>query len=159
MIGMCWFKCFWNIWNLANWSEFSWKNNNTGVFLTGKYNPFKSKLYLTQHTCTNCTSTTFITVMSMVVYVPNFALWPVMDNTLSFGTNVDPVHKKCRQRMHMLYQLNAHLVSCTIMERCYITFIELTFSFICWYRSVGVQEKGRLKGIVNVCGKIVGRLR
>ena len=85
-------------------------------------------------------------------------LGTVVDEKLNFHGNTERIYKKCRQRMHMLYQLRAHMVSSRILERCYRAFIEsiLTFSFICWFGCLGVKEKKRLTGVVNVCSNIVG---
>ena len=86
-------------------------------------------------------------------------LGTIVDNKLNFHVNTERIYSRCRQRMHMLYQLRALSVSESIMERCYRSFIEsvLTFSSICWFGSLGVKEKARLNGIVNECGRIVGR--
>ncbi len=32
----------------------------------------------------------------------------------------------------------------------------ITFSVVCWYGSLNVENRNRLQGIVKVCGKIVG---
>ena len=39
--------------------------------------------------------------------------------------------------------------------RCFIESI-LTFSFICWFGGLSVQNKNVLGRVVNVCGKVVG---
>ena len=86
-------------------------------------------------------------------------LGTVIDNKLSFAKNAEVVLKKCRQRMYMLYQLRSLMVSSKIMEQCYHAFIEsiLTFSFVCWFRTLSVKSRNSLSGVVNLCSKVVGR--
>ena len=42
---------------------------------------------------------------------------------------------------------------------CYHAFVQsvLTFSFICWYKTINLKSKKPLDNIVNLCSKIVGR--
>lgn len=86
-------------------------------------------------------------------------LGTVIDNKLSFAKNAEVILKKCRQRMYMLYQLRSLMVSSKIMEQCYHAFIEsiLTFSFVCWFRTLSVKSRNSLSGVVNLCSKVVGR--
>ena len=81
-----------------------------------------------------------------------------IDDKLVFDVNSDAIHKKCRQRMHVLYTLRSLHVNSTIMERCYQSFIQsvLAFSVICWFGSLKAKDRMRLNGIVRLCGKIVG---
>ena len=69
---------------------------------------------------------------------------------LSFNENSDAIHKKCRQRMHVLYTLRSLNVNNMILERCYHAFIQsvLVFSLICWFGSLSAREKVRLNGVV-----------
>ena len=85
-------------------------------------------------------------------------LGTVIDNKLTFSSNVEGVYKKCRQRMHLMYQLRAYMVSSKILEKCYRAYVEsvLTFSFVCWFGSVTVKDRNRLNGVVNECSNIVG---
>ena len=85
-------------------------------------------------------------------------LGTIIDDKLSFNENSDAIHKKCRQRMHVLYTLRSLNVNNMILERCYHAFIQsvLAFSLICWFGSLSAREKVRLNGVVRVCGKIVG---
>jgi hypothetical protein len=86
-------------------------------------------------------------------------LGTIIDNKLTFSKNADAIHKKCKQRMYILYQLRSLMVSSKIIQQCYHAFVEsvLTFSFICWFRTLNVKSKNSLAGVVNVCGKVVGR--
>ena len=85
-------------------------------------------------------------------------LGTIVDNKMNFKANAQSVYSKSRQRMHMLYQLRAFMVSSRTLERCYRAFVEsvLTFSFTCWYGCLTVTEKKKLDSVVNECGKIVG---
>ena len=58
-----------------------------------------------------------------------------------------------------MYQLRSLMVSSKTLELCYHAFVEsiLTFSFICWYRTLSVKSRNSLSGIVNVCSRIVGK--
>ena len=85
-------------------------------------------------------------------------LGTVIDNKLSFDSNSDMIHKKCRQRLHILYTLRSLRVDEKILQRCYQAFIlsVLSFSLVCWYECLSERQKGRLNGIVRLCAKIVG---
>lgn len=60
--------------------------------------------------------------------------------------------------MHFLHKLRSFNVNTVFMKMFYSCFIEsvLTFSFICWHRSLSIKQKNRMLGIVKVCSKIVG---
>ena len=85
-------------------------------------------------------------------------LGTVVDEKFKFKKNTEIIHKKCRQRMVMLYQLRSLMVSNRILMQCYQAFVEsiLTFSFICWFGSLDVKDRKLICGIANQCGKIVG---
>ena len=85
-------------------------------------------------------------------------LGSVIDNKLTFNSNADKIHKKCRQRLYILYSLRSLRVNEKILRRCYQAFIlsVLSFSLMCWYESLSERQKGRLNGIVRLCAKIVG---
>ena len=87
-------------------------------------------------------------------------LGTVIDNQFKFKTNTQIIHKKCRQRMVMLYQLRTLKVSSRILMQCYQAFVEsiLTFSFICWFGSLGVSDRKVILRIAKQCGKIVGNI-
>lgn len=86
-------------------------------------------------------------------------LGSIIDNKLAFSRNTEVIFKKCKQRMHIMYQLRSLMVSSKTLELCYHAFVEsvLTFSFICWYRTLSVKSRNSLSSIVNVCSKIVGK--
>ena len=86
-------------------------------------------------------------------------LGTVIDNKLTFDANADVIHKKCRQRLYILYTLRSLRVDEKILQRCYKAFIlsVLSFSLMCWYECLSEKQKGRLNGIVKLCSKIVGR--
>ena len=85
-------------------------------------------------------------------------LGTVIDHQFKFKTNTQIIHKKCRQRMVMLYQLRTLKVSSRILMQCYQAFVEsiLTFSFICWFGSLGVSDRKVILRIAKQCGKIIG---
>ena len=82
----------------------------------------------------------------------------VLDNNLTFHSNVDSIHKKCQSRIYCLQKLRNIGVASDILEMYYRTCIEsvLAVSFTCWYGSLGVRGKKVLNDVVNVCSKVVG---
>ncbi len=66
--------------------------------------------------------------------------------------------KKAHQHMFYLRKLCSFYVDSTFMKMFYSCCIEsvISFSFVCWYGSLNVNNINRLQGIVKVCGKIVG---
>ena len=86
-------------------------------------------------------------------------LGTVIDNKFKFKKNTEIIHKKCRQRMVMLYQLRSLMVSSKILIQCYQAFVEsiLTFSFVCWFGSLDVSDRKIILRIAKQCGKIVGK--
>ena len=85
-------------------------------------------------------------------------LGTLIDNKLSFDQNTDSIHKKCRQRLYILYSLRSLRVDAKILQRCYEAFIMsvLSFSLVCWYGCLNERQKRRLNGNVRLCAKIVG---
>ena len=86
-------------------------------------------------------------------------LGTIIDNKFNFEKNVESIHKKCRQRMVILYQLRSLMVSNKILTQCYRSFVEsiLTFSFICWFGSLNLKNSKNLDRVVKQCSKIVGK--
>ncbi len=60
--------------------------------------------------------------------------------------------------MFYLRKLCSFTVDSTFMKMFYSCCIEsvITFSVVCWYGSLNVENRNRLQGIVKVCGKIAG---
>jgi hypothetical protein len=85
-------------------------------------------------------------------------LGTVFDNKLKFDVNTEHIVKRGQQRVYLLRKLNSFSVSPVILCRFYQSFIEslLSFSFICWFRSLSVHDRNSLTSIVNVCSKIIG---
>jgi hypothetical protein len=85
-------------------------------------------------------------------------LGTVFDNKLKWDVNTEHIVKRGQQRVHLLRKLNSFSVSPVILCRFYQSFIEslISFSFICWFRSLSVHDKNSLTGIVNLCSKIIG---
>lgn len=85
-------------------------------------------------------------------------LGTVIDDKLTFEAQVDTVCRKAHQRLYFLRKLGGFNVDNSFMKMFYSCFIEsvITFSFVCWYGSLNLKNRNRLRGIVKVCGKIVG---
>jgi hypothetical protein len=85
-------------------------------------------------------------------------LGTIFDNKLKFDANTENIVKRGQQRVYLLRKLNSFSVSPVILCRFYQSFIEslLSFSFICWFRSLSVHDRNSLSSIVNVCSKIIG---
>ena len=86
-------------------------------------------------------------------------LGTVIDDKFTFNKNTAIIHKKCRQRMVIFYQLRSLMVSNKILTQCYHAYVEsiLTFSFICWFGSLNVKDKQILNNITKQCSKITGK--
>jgi hypothetical protein len=84
-------------------------------------------------------------------------LGTIFDNKLKFDANTEHV-KREQQRVYLCESSTVFSVSPVILCRFYQSFIEslLSFSFICWIRSLSVHDRNSLSSIVNVCSKIIG---
>ena len=82
----------------------------------------------------------------------------VLDNKLTFESNTNCIVKKCHQRMFCMFRLRSFGVSPKILQMFYRSFIEsvLTSSFVCWFGTLSVKNRGRLNSIVNRRSKVVG---
>ena len=67
-------------------------------------------------------------------------------------------HKKCQSRIYLLQKLRNLNVNSYVLKTFYKSFIEsiLTFSFMCWYACLTMDDKKKVDRVVRVCGKIVG---
>ncbi len=85
-------------------------------------------------------------------------LCTVIDEKLTFEAHVNDLCKKAHQHMFYLRKVCSFYVDSTFMKMFYSCCIEsvISFSFVCWYVSLNVNNRNRLQGIVKVCGKIVG---
>ena len=70
-------------------------------------------------------------------------LGTMLDNNLTFDSNVDIIHKKCQSRIYCLQKLRNIGVASDILEMYYRACIESVFtvSFMCWYGSRGERGK------------------
>ena len=73
-------------------------------------------------------------------------LGTVIDDKLNFNSNTAAIVKKCNQRMFCMYRLQSFEVSPRTLQICYHAFFEsvFTFSFVCWFGSLTVQNKSKL---------------
>ncbi len=85
-------------------------------------------------------------------------LCTVIDEKLTFEAHVNDLCKKAHQHMFYLRKLCSFYMNSTFMKMFYSCCTEsvISFSFVCWYGSLNVNNRNRLQGIVKVCGKIVG---
>jgi len=85
-------------------------------------------------------------------------LGSTFDNNLKWDVNTDQIFKRCQQRMYLLRKLKSFDVNPVILSRFYQSFIEsiLTFSFICWFQNLQIQDRNCLNSIVNISSKIIG---
>ncbi len=85
-------------------------------------------------------------------------LCTVIDEKLTFEAHVNDLCKKAHQHMFYLRKLCSFYMDSTFMKMFYSCCTEsvISFSFVCWYGSLNVNNRNRLQGIVKVCGKIVG---
>ena len=77
----------------------------------------------------------------------------VLDNNLTFNSNIDSKHKKCQSRIYCLQKLRNIGVASDILEMYYHARIEsvLTVYFMCRYGNFGVRGKRVLNDVLNVC--------
>ena len=85
-------------------------------------------------------------------------LGTVLDEKLNFSSNTKLLQKKCQTRIHLLQKLRNLDVNTLVLKTFYRSFIEsiLTFSFICWYACLSMEDKKKVDRVVNICSKIVG---
>lgn len=79
----------------------------------------------------------------------------VIDDNLSFETNLPMVCKKLQQRMFFLRKMNVNVnVNVkTMMTLFFKTFIEYIFSFcIVWFGNLTLTIRNRLNGLVKGAG-------
>ena len=75
---------------------------------------------------------------------------------LKWDDNTEEIVKKGQQRLYLLRKLNYFSVDQKILTLFYKSFIEsvLSFSFICWFHSLGVKNRNSLQRIVRIASKI-----
>ena len=80
----------------------------------------------------------------------------IFDDKLKWDDNTEEIVKKGQQRLYLLRKLNYFSVDQNILTLFYKSFIEsvLSFSFICWFHSLGVKNKNSLQRIVRIASKI-----
>ncbi len=82
----------------------------------------------------------------------------VLDNKLSFSPNTEVLCKRGQQRLYCLRKLRSFNVDKTLMCMFYRSYIEslLSFSLLCWFNSLNVNNKNCIESIVNQGSKITG---
>ena len=85
-------------------------------------------------------------------------LGTIVDRDLNFNANTDSLNKKCQSRIFCLQKLRSLNVNSKILQNFYRCFVEsiITFSFICWFGKLSVNNRLTLNRIVNVSSKIIG---
>ena len=70
----------------------------------------------------------------------------IFDDKLKWDDNTEEIVKKEQQRLYLLRKLNYFTVDQKILTPFYKSFIEsvLSFSFICWFHSLGVKKRNSL---------------
>ena len=70
-------------------------------------------------------------------------LGTIFDDKLKWDDNTEEIVKKGQQRLYLLRKLNYFSVDQKILTLFYKSFVEsvLSFSFICWFHSLGVEEQ------------------
>ena len=82
-------------------------------------------------------------------------LGTIFDDQLKWD-NTEEIVKKGQQRLYLLRKLNYFSVDQKILTLFYKSFIGsvLSFSFICWFHSLGVKNRNSLQRIVRIASKI-----
>ena len=80
----------------------------------------------------------------------------IFDDKLKWDDNTEEIVKKGQQRLYLLRKLNYFSVDQKIVTLFHKSFIEsvLSFSFICWFHSLGVKNRNSLQRIVRIASKI-----
>ena len=82
----------------------------------------------------------------------------IFDDKLKWDDNAEEIVKKGQQRLYLLRKLNYFSVDQKILTLLFFnkSFIEsvLSFSFICWFHSLGVKNRNSLQRIVRIASKI-----
>ena len=85
-------------------------------------------------------------------------LGTIFDDKLKWDQkqNTYEIVKKGQRRLYLLRKLNYFSVDQKILTHFYKSFIEsvLSFSFICWFHSVGMKNRNSLQRIVRIASKI-----
>ena len=85
-------------------------------------------------------------------------LGTVIDSRLTWDGNTSAIYKKGQQRLHFMRKLRQYKVDSSIMKIFYQSFIEsaLTFCLIAWYGALSLDNRGKLRKIVNISSRIAG---
>ena len=83
-------------------------------------------------------------------------LGTTLDNTFSFATNTNTLHKKVQSRVYFVRQLCKLNVSQKILDLMYTSIISsvLSFSITCWYGSCGSEAQVKLDRVINQCSRL-----
>ena len=84
-------------------------------------------------------------------------LGTIFDDKLKWDDNTEEIVKKGQQQLYLLRKLNYFSVNQKILTLFfYKSFIGsvLSFSFICWFHSLGVKNRNILQRIVRIASKI-----
>ena len=80
----------------------------------------------------------------------------IFDDKLKWDDTTEEIVKKGQQQLYLLWKLNYFSVDQKILTLFYKSFIEsvLSFSFICWFHSLGVKNRNSLQRIICIASKI-----
>ena len=89
-----------------------------------------------------------VEIVSQYNYLGN-----IFDDKLKWDDNTEEIVKK---GLYLLGKLNYFSVDQKILTLFYKSFIQsvLSFSFICWFHSLGVKNRNSLQRIVRIASKI-----
>ena len=95
------------------------------------------------------------TITKLKLSVSASTLAPYLTTSLKRNSTEETV-KKGQQRLYLLRKLNYFSVDQKILTLFYTSFIEsvLSFSFICWFHSLGMKNRNILQRIVRIASKI-----
>ena len=84
-------------------------------------------------------------------------LGTIFDDKLKWDDNTKGIVKKGQQRLYLLRKLNYFSVDQKILTLFFFTnplLSVLSFSFICWFHSLGVKNRNSQQRIVRIASKI-----
>ena len=83
----------------------------------------------------------------------------LLDDKLNWSMHAKSVYKKVQSRLFFLRKLRSFNVCNKMLNMFYQTVVSsvLTFAIVCWGRSVGVSDRGKLNKLIKKAGSVVGQ--
>ena len=82
----------------------------------------------------------------------------IIDNRLKWEDNTTSIYTKGQQRLYFLRKLRTFHMDTDILKLFYSSTVQsvITYSFLCWWNSLGVKQKSKLQKIQKKAIRIIG---